>query len=252
MTPGVLISGAAHGIGRAVVDAALAAGHEVIAVDHDEILPSVWADDARVTPVLCDLTDADETTRIVTAALAGRELSGVVNNAGAGASEPFHSTSTADWERLHALNLRAPFLVSRAAWDALRKPGGAIVHVSSVHGAHALAGLAAYASSKAGLEGLTRAMALDAAPHGVRVNAVAPGFVRTRLWTDWLESLGPERASVEEGEIRAMIPLGRPAEPEEVAEAVLWLLGPRSSYVSGTTLAIDGAISARAAYRADH
>lgn len=249
-SPAVLITGAATGIGRATVLAAAEAGYEILALDVQAGFESGLA--ARVHPVVVDLAEAEETRAAISAAVQGVRLHGVVNNAGLGVRKPFYELNVSEWDAVHAVNLRAPQLVTAAAWPALLKPGGSVVNVSSIHAAHALSGLAAYASSKAGIEGLTRAMALDAAEHGVRVNAVAPGFVHTRLWDGWLEELDEQTAAIEEAAVRAMIPLQRPAEPAEVADVILWLLSDRSSYVSGTTLHVDGGLGARASYRPGH
>lgn len=248
--PTVLITGAATGIGHATVLAAAAEGFEIIALDVQAGFEA--GIDVDIHPLVIDLADATATHDAVTAAVRGAHLVGVVNNAGFGIRKPFYEMGVVEWDDVHAVNLRAPQLVTAAAWPALHKPGGSVVNVSSIHATHALTGHAAYASSKAGLEGLTRAMALDGAEHGVRVNAVAPGFVRTRLWSNWLDELDARLATAEEEAVRAMIPLHRPAEPAEVADVILWLLGPRSNYVSGTTIHVDGALSARASYRPGH
>lgn len=250
--PSILVTGAASGIGAAVVELALAREHRVLALDVDEGLMSRYDRVADVVPVVVDLSDPAATTAAVSEVTSGVDLVGVVNNAGIGANAPFYATDLDLWDRLHSVNLRAPLVVCAAAWPNLRKPGGAIVNVSSIHGRAALAGLAAYSASKAGIEGMTRAMALDGAPHGVRANTVAPGFVRTRLWSGWLDELDDETRSREEHAVRSMIPAGRPAEPTEIAEIVWWLLGPASSYITGATIHADGGLTARASYRAEH
>ncbi|MCA0253619.1 MAG: SDR family oxidoreductase [Actinobacteria bacterium] len=250
--PSILVTGAASGIGEAVLRLALEHGTTVLALDSDPQLPARHEGADGVVPVVVDLADPDATAAAVREVTADADLAGIVNNAGIGASAPFFETGLEVWERLHSVNLRAPLVVSAAAWPRLRKPGGAIVNVSSIHGRAALAGLAAYSASKSGVEGMTRAMALDAAPYGVRANTVAPGFVRTRLWSDWLDPLDDETRSGEESSIRAMIPLGRPAEPAEIAEIVWWLLSPASSYVTGATIQADGGLTARASYRPNH
>lgn len=248
----VLITGAATGIGQAVLELALERGLSVLALDSNPDLTERYRQVDHVHPVVVNLADPEATAAVVREVTEGTDLAGVVNNAGIGANAPFYETDLELWERLHNVNLRAPLVVAAAAWPRLRKPGGSIVNVSSIHGRAALPGLAAYSASKAGIEGMTRAMALDGAPHGVRANTVAPGFVRTRLWSDWLDVLDDPRRAEEEGSVRAMIPLGRPAEPAEIAEIVWWLLSPAASYVTGATIHADGGLTARASYRPNH
>lgn len=243
-----IVTGAANGIGRAVSAKLLNDGYEVFALDVDEeaftSLPMSVADSEFLTVATIDVTDEDSVAEIPEL-LRGREVDLLVNNAGVGIERTFHETTPAEWRQVIDVDLLGPYLVSRACWDLLRRPGGAIVNLSSIHGQHPLATQAAYAAAKGGLENLTRAMALDAAGVGIRVNAVAPGFTRTRLWTDWLASEG-SAAPAREAEVRRMIPLGYPADPEDVAEAVAWLGSPAARSITGAVLPIDGGLSAQA------
>lgn len=251
MTPrrAAVVTGAGHGIGSAIALRLVRTGHLVLAADVDyAALCELGAAAAGLDGVL-DLLRLDVSDPGSVAALAqSLPTSGVdvlVNNAGIGIERSFFETSPEEWRRVVDVNLTGPYLMARACWPYLRKPGAAIVNVSSIHGSRPLSRQSAYAAAKGGLENLTRAMALDAAPFGVRVNAVAPGFIRTRLWTEWLESEGAA-ASRHEREVRRIIPLGRPGEAEDVAEAVLWLSGPMSEYVTGTVLALDGGLGIQA------
>jgi NAD(P)-dependent dehydrogenase (short-subunit alcohol dehydrogenase family) len=162
-----------------------------------------------------------------------------VNAAGVtGALQPCADFDVADWQRIVGINLTGTFLCMRAQIAAmLRSGGGAIVNVSSIMGSHAMQGTAAYAASKHGVEGLTKAAALDYATQGIRINAVAPGYVDTPM-------IAGRRPSVHD-KIVAMHPIGRIAHPEELARVVAFLLSADASFVTGSIHLVDGGFSAR-------
>lgn len=250
------MTGGARGIGAAIVRALIDEDFTVIVADLDLDDPGYRpehqrSDGGRVIAVQADLHDpkAAHILAGVVDSRCGGELHVLVNNAGIGSDQPFYEMADGAFERLLDIDLAAPFRVTRECWPALTKVRGAVVNISSIHGSRPLPGGAAYAAAKGGLENLTRAMALDAAPHGVRVNAVAPGFVSTRAWSNWLGDRGTDAAS-EEAKVRATIPLGRPAMTDEIAQAVLWLTSPAASYTTGTVLALDGGVMAQAFHKA--
>ncbi len=250
-----VVTGAAHGIGRAVVVALARAGYNVLALDVDAPALNALVDEegnlqGGVRVGVVDVSDP-ESTATIPALLGDRVLDVLVNDAGIGVEQPFYETSVADWSRAIGVDLTGPFLVTRACWGALRKPGASVVNVSSIHGSRPLHHQAAYAAAKGGLENLTRGMALDAAPHGVRVNAVAPGFTRTRLIAAWLASEGPA-APRHEAEVRRIVPLGRMAEADEVARVILWLASADAGYVTGAVVPVDGGLAARAFSRREN
>lgn len=240
-----VVTGGARGIGAAVVDRLHAQGCTVVVVDSEP-----WDDDGsdpRRIPLVLDVRAPEAGTQlaeVVAGRLDGR-LDVLVNNAGVGHDEPFYAMTDEAFARVLDIDLTGPFRVTRACWPSLVRARGAVVNVSSIHGSRPLPGGAAYAAAKGGLENLTRAMALDAAPHGVRVNAVAPGFVETRGWTAWLAARGDD-APTDEAAARATIPLGRPAAPSEIAAAVAWLASEESSYTTGAVLTLDGGATAQA------
>jgi NAD(P)-dependent dehydrogenase (short-subunit alcohol dehydrogenase family) len=152
-------------------------------------------------------------------------------------------TTPEEWDQVLRANLTSAFLVARSALPHVRVVRGSLVAVSSIAGLRASSGATAYATSKAGLAMLFRTIAVDFAADGVRANVVCPGWVRTEMADEEMREFGSatglDQAEAYD-EVTRLVPQGRPAEPDEVAAAVLWLLGPESSYVNGAVLTVDG------------
>jgi NAD(P)-dependent dehydrogenase (short-subunit alcohol dehydrogenase family) len=194
-----------------------------------------------------DLTEDDTPSRIVEAAVERfGSVNVLVNCAGIFPSTPALEISPNEWERVFSINLRAPFLCSQeiVRWAVSNGRVASIVNVASSAGVVARPGVAHYCASKAALIMLTKALAVEWAEHGIRVNAVAPGLVETPGVT---ELTSTEQGREEHRRKIARIPLTRPGEPREIAEAVLYLTS--ASYVTGETLFVDGGYSAGRTFR---
>ena len=240
-----LVTGAAGGIGRATVEAFAAANWRVVAVDRrraEEFPASV-----RVQQV--DVADPEDVAALFeTLRSEEGRLDALVNNAAIQLNKPLVETSTKEWDKVMASNLRAAFTTARHAWELLEAAQGAVVNVSSVHALSTSVNVAAYAAAKGGLLALTRAMALEFAPTGVRANAVLPGAVDTPMLQEGLDR-GHLEGSSSDDRMEALVsrtPLGRVGQPREIARAILFLAdSEQSSFVTGQTLVVDGGATAR-------
>ncbi|MDX3235222.1 SDR family NAD(P)-dependent oxidoreductase [Streptomyces sp. ME03-5709C] len=236
----VAVTGAGTGIGRATARAFAAEGAHVVAIGRrGEPLKETAAGHDRIMPLPADITAEGEPERIVQAVLEthGR-LDVLVNNAGIVRSGTLGTLTPGMITDQLATNLVAPILLAQAALPFLETSGGAIVNVSTSVGQRAWPGSSVYAATKTALELLTRSWAVELAPRGVRVVAVAPGAIDTPIGEH--QDLTPERiAAVREWQL-ARTPLARIGRPEEVAWAITWLAAPAASFVTGVVLPVDG------------
>ncbi|MGW0877237.1 3-hydroxybutyrate dehydrogenase [Streptomyces sp. NPDC002740] len=239
-----LVTGAAGGIGRACALRLAAAGAEVRAVDRDaagleRLAGSAAGLPGSVEPYVLDLTDLDA------AELAAAGADVLVNNAGLQRVAPLEEFPPDVFHTVLTVMLEAPFRLIRGALPHMYGQGwGRIVNVSSVHGLRASAYKSAYVTAKHGLEGLSKTAALEGAPHGVTSNCVNPAYVRTPLVQRQLADQARTHGVPEERVLADVLlrdsAVKRLIEPEEVAEAVAYLCGPQASFMTGTSLVLDG------------
>jgi NAD(P)-dependent dehydrogenase (short-subunit alcohol dehydrogenase family) len=239
-----LVTGASSGIGRACALALGAEGARVVVAGrrHDrlgEVARRVESAGGQAVTVQGDVRDrAVVEGWVVTAVERFGGLDHLVNAAGViGPGQPLTAVEPEEWDRVMDSNLRSVFLMTRAAAPALIQRKGSIVTLSSVAGLRPYPGLSAYCVSKAGVDMLTRCVALDLAPHGVRVNAVNPGVVVTELHT--VTQAIPDYAGFLERS-KGTHPIGRVGTAEEVAGLVLYLLSDQSGWITGSCVSIDG------------
>jgi NAD(P)-dependent dehydrogenase (short-subunit alcohol dehydrogenase family) len=239
-----VVTGAASGIGRSIAQSMVGAGARIVGVDRDTegVREACSRLEGEVLALGIDLTEDDTPSRIVEAALERfGSVDVLVNCAGIFPSTSALEISRNEWERVFGINLRAPFLCSQeiVQWAVRNGRAASIVNVASSAGVVARPGVAHYCASKAALIMLTKALAVEWAEHGIRVNAVAPGLVET---PGVAELISTEQGREEHRRKIDRIPLARPGEPHEIAEAVLYLTS--ASYVTGETLFVDGGYSA--------
>lgn len=245
----VVITGAAGGVGRASVEFFHSAGWRVLAADVRKPEPAF---PKEVSYFAADISLAAEVEALCDQ-LAGElpeGLHALVNNAAVQITKPLNETSAQEWDGVHAVNLRAPFLLAKGLYAALSKGKAAIVNISSVHAFATSADIGAYASTKGGLLALTRSMAIEFAPDGIRVNAVLPGATDTPMLDAGLdrEHVKGMSAKARKEDLAKKILLKRLATPTEIARAIYFLAdSEQSAYITGQSLVVDGGALARLA-----
>ena len=237
-----LVTGASSGIGEAIARRLAAAGASVIIVYRShaaaaqKTVAKIQAIGGAAIALRADMAkERDIKSLFAKVFKKAGPIDILVNSAGMETKRPFLTMPVKDWDRVLSVNLRAVFLCSQlAAQGMVKQKRGVIISISSVHAVLPWAGYAHYCVSKGGLEMLMKTMALELAGKGVRVNNVAPGAIATPINDSWLHDAAKRRRALKR------IPLHRIGRPEEVADAVLYLASDAASYVTGTTLFIDG------------
>lgn len=241
----IIVTGASGGIGRASVIAFAKAGARVIMLDRDiaglnDTVEIVQSNGGSVHAIPCDITDEQAVKAAIDEVVERFSvLHGAFNNAGIEQSHlPLHEISAEAWDRIIKVDLTGVFYcIKHQVRAMLGTGGGSIVNTASALGAVAIAAASDYVAAKHGVLGLTKAAAVDYAPHGIRVNAILPGIIETPM----ILRLSQEDNFANQFQaLRDRHPIGRFGKPEEVASAALWLLSDASSFVTGSSLSVDG------------
>lgn len=234
-----LVTGGAKGIGAATAERLAAEGAHVVVADFDEAVAIETAERIGGRAVRCDVTSRADVEAAVAAATESGRLDVLVTCAGIIRDNLIHKLTDDDWESVIATHLRGSFLAAQAAQAAMTKQGsGAMVLISSTS-ALGNRGQANYAAAKAGIQGLTKTLAIELGRFGVRVNCVAPGFIATAMTEQTAERLGVSFEDFRTA-IAQQVPLGRVGEPEDVAGVIAFLCSADAAYVSGQVLYVRG------------
>jgi 3-oxoacyl-[acyl-carrier protein] reductase len=241
-----LVTGAGQGIGQAIADTLVRNGARVVYTDLKAASAQAAADaGGGVSAFALDVSDPADVAAGVARVLHDHgRINILVNNAGIGVPAAERKTidefSLEHWDALLKIDLTGLFLMSREVARAMKaQRSGRIINIASVLGLVPARLQSSYIAAKAGVVNLTKAMALELAPHGVLVNAVAPGSTQTQGWEQWIRNAGSEAQDLHT-RLMSHIPLGRPGTPQEMANAVLFLAAPDSSYITGHVLTVDG------------
>ena len=237
-----LVTGAARGLGRCIAQSLAAAGAKVACIDINvetlaDTVAAIRAVGGTAEPIACDVTDSNRVNETVDEVIKlWGALNILVNNAGITRDNVIVRMKDEQWDAVININLRGTFLFTRAAARPMMKSrAGRIINIASVSGLMGNPGQVNYSASKAGVIGLTRTVARELASRNVTVNAVAPGFIAT----DMTAALGEDILL----EVRKQIPLGRMGEPQDVADAVLFLASAAASFITGHVLTVDGGLT---------
>jgi NAD(P)-dependent dehydrogenase (short-subunit alcohol dehydrogenase family) len=239
-----IITGGAQGIGRAVAEAFAREGARVTILDRDaaggsDVMRAIAFAGHQATFISADVTresDVDSACRSVVAQHGTVDV--LVNNAGVNAYFDAAKMTEAEWDSVFAVDLKGAWLCTKHVLPAMtEKKRGSIVNIASIHATLTISGMFPYAAAKSGLVGLTRSLALDYAPLGIRVNAVSPGWTRTRLVEEWFRLQPDPKAA--EASVMKVHPMRRIATPEEIANVVAFVASDRASAMTGAALAVD-------------
>lgn len=243
-----LVTGAGDGIGKGCALALAEAGANVIVNDINMVAGEGVADEIRRMGresafVQADVTDAAQVQALVDAVtLRFGALHILVNNAGDNLFKGLADTEPHEWDRIMNLDLRGLYLVTRACLPLLKRAGnGSIINLASVHAQATLGNIAAYAAAKGAVVALTRSLNQELGPHGIRVNAISPGFVKTPLLQRWLNSEPDPEASM--ARVNALHPLGFIAEPADIGQLAAFLCSPLARCITGANILIDGGLT---------
>ena len=229
----ILITGGGHGIGASISARFQAAGDTVVIAQRSQ------PDNSQAHWIEIDLSDADATATVIDQIQSRfQRLDVLINNAGVMREQPVSDDTLDDWHATLAVNLTAPYILSKAALPLLQAQQGSIINISSIEGDGANPNHAAYGASKSGLNGLTRAFAIDAGPLRVRCNAIAPGWIDTALNAQMIEQQADPDGF--KSKLTQLHPVGHIGHPDDVAALAFWLSSEEARFVTGQIWTIDG------------
>ena len=249
----VIVTGGAKGIGRGICLAFAREGAKVICADVDEEAGNELSGEVdEIHFVRADVSQAADCDAVVATAVSGNGGVDVLcNNVGIQPTDtyvPAHELSEEMWDRIIGVNLKSFFLMSRLCVPEMKKRGGgAIINTASVQGLQSMKGVSAYAASKGGVLSLTQQLALEYAEDGIRVLAVNPGTIDTPLVQEALDADGGDQVEMRKA-MAAAHPMGRVGQPEEIANAVLFLASDKASFMTGEYVCVDGGLMAKGAW----
>jgi NAD(P)-dependent dehydrogenase (short-subunit alcohol dehydrogenase family) len=245
----IIVTGAAGGLGEGIARVCHREGARVVIADIRQAAAQMVAQSLgeSALAVACDVANDDNLERLVAATLShfGR-IDGLVNNAGVNFAKPFLQTTSADWQRVISIDLRAVFFLTQRVCQQMlqqRPRGGSIVNIASVHSVAAYPGAGPYDAAKWGVVGLSKAIAVELALQGIRVNVLSPGLINTQIWRDYLAATPNPDAALSFW--KSNIPIERTIEPEEVGEMAAFLLSERAQVITGANLLVDGGLTAQ-------
>ena len=241
-----LITGGSRGIGRAIVGAFVAEGARVLTCGRGSAPPDFQPGVAWHSADVSERQQADELIAAARAQLGGINI--LVNNAGVQIEKTVVESSDEDWERLMGVNAKAVFQLCRGVIPVMAgQGGGAIVNIGSISASHADPRMALYNASKAFVQALTRSIAVDHGPDGIRCNAIAPGWIMTEM-ADSAFDLARDPAAARADAV-ARHPVGRLGTPADIAQAAVWLASAEAAFVNGQTITVDGGLVAASPLR---
>ena len=245
-----IVTGSSSGIGRAIAEAFAAEGAAVVGAAPNPDVGEQVSDEIRrrggdARFVSCDISREDDVRRLFETTR--KELGAVdvlVNNAGVNFAKAFEETTVEEWDRVINTDLRGTFLCTGLAIRSmLDHGGGSVVNISTVHTIASVHGAAPYDAAKCGVIGLTKALAIEFASRGIRVNAISPGLIDTQIWKD-VQNAAPDLEQYL-AYWRSNIPAARVGTPEEIARAAVFLASDESSYMTGTNMIVDGGMTSQ-------
>jgi len=245
-----IVTGAGGGLGKAIAEVFIKEGAKVIVAEVDadagrETTAELVANGGEATFIECNVSVEDQVKNMIAKVVEkyGR-IDVLINNAGVNIVKPFVETETADWDKVINVDLRGTYMCCRyGIIEMLKTGGGSIVNISSVHSIASIPGAGPYDAAKHGMIGLTMALAVEFASQGIRVNALSPGLLDTKIWDDILDAAPDRQACLNYW--KANIPIGRPGAPKEIANITAFLASDEASYITGSNIVADGGMISR-------